>query len=508
MSRFPILVLALGAAISTTVFADIQRLSVDFDYVRSQARELAEKSYRPDDPPRLPRKLRDLSYDQYREIEFRREAALWSGEPPLPFQLQFFHRGGTNLQRVRVFECSPTHVQEIPFEQDFYNYRALGDVGRVRASVGYAGLRVHYPLNRPDVMDELVSFLGASYFRSLAPGQHYGLSARGLALNAALPNQQEEFPNFTTFWVMKPEPGAKELQCFALLDSPSVAGAYSFRIAPGSHTIMTVDVALFWRSAVAHPGWAPLTSMFWYGENTDRPAGAPRPEVHDSDGWWVETAEHGRLWQPLVQADHLRLTEIPTAKLQRFGLLQRDRDFSNYQDLEANYQRRPSAWIEPVGDWGPGRVRLAQLPPEDEYADNVVAYWQPDRAVQPGEETRFAYRLVWGENVPPTDPQLAHVTATRRGRSDDGHTLWWIDFHGAGIEDMQPEAFGAAFETAAGVSVDHHTLKRLPDGRGWRVSANITTDPNATDNAAPWLRCTLKRGPDPISETWSMSWPR
>ncbi|WP_221030598.1 glucan biosynthesis protein [Actomonas aquatica] len=499
MSRFTsflLLSMLATAPASFTWGAGVERLTVDFDYVKSLAAERAANDYKPPEAPRLPRKLRDLDYNDYREIEFRADASLWGGEQALPFQLRFYHRGGANSQRVLLHETSATHVQEIPFREEFFNYRALEDPGRMRSDSGYAGFRVHYALNRPEAMDELVSFLGSSYFRALAPGNIYGLSARGLALDAALPGRAEEFPDFVSFWIRKPTADAESLEWFALLDSPSVAGAYAFTIDPGHETVMTVRVALYWRNAVADPGWAPLTSMFWFGENSDRPANTLRPEVHDSDGLWIETADAGRQWQPLQRVAHARITDIPTSSLRGFGLIQRDRAFANYQDLEAGYHRRPSAWVEPLEDWGPGQLRLSELPTDSEYHDNVVAYWRPDQPVAAGDESHFSYRLIWGDQPPPAS--LAQVTATRHGHDGEGRPMWWVDFAGENLAQLAPSDFGADLQIGGDAEVVHQALEALPDGAGWRVIIVTNARPTAG------LTCTLRQGPDAISETWRL----
>ena len=53
-----------------------------------------------------------------------------------------------------------------------------------------------------------MSLLGASYFRVVGKGQVYGLSARGPAIDTALPSG-EEFPRFREFWVERPKQGDK-----------------------------------------------------------------------------------------------------------------------------------------------------------------------------------------------------------------------------------------------------------------------------------------------------------
>lgn len=483
--------------------ADVERVEVNFDYVKARAEALAQRPYREPDQ-RLPGRLESLGYDEYRTIRFNPNEALWR-EENLPFQLQFFHRGGLFRTGVELHEFSATHVQDIPFLERFFDYSGVGgDLGWLRSSLNYAGFRVHYPLNRPDYHDEVLVFLGASYFRAVAAGQVYGLSARGLALDTGLPGVPEEFPRFTTFWIGKPQPSDTTLRIFALLDSPRVAGAYQFILHPGRVTLLDVQTALYFRDGVKEPGWAPLTSMFWYGENTDRPDGEPRPEVHDSDGLLVQTGDGGTIWRPLHNPRSPFATDFSTSQLQRFGLMQRDRAFANYQDPEAEYHRRPSAWVEPKGDWGSGRVRVVELPADKEYGDNIVALWRPDAPMQPGQPTEFGYRLVFGFDAP-AGQHPGRVVATRTGQlpNEPRGRLFWVDFNGEGLEKLAPDSIGAAVEPAAGVEIRHQTVVRLPQGQGWRVMIQAVVAPEA-ERAE--LRCTLRNGYDPISETWSFAW--
>ncbi|HEX2099188.1 MAG TPA: glucan biosynthesis protein [Candidatus Synoicihabitans sp.] len=483
--------------------ADVERVEVNFDYVQAKAEALAKKPYRPPDR-RLPGRLANLTYDEYRSIRFKPEEALWRDEK-LPFQLQFFHRGGMFHDPVALYEFSPTHAQDIPFLERFFDYSQLGgDLGWLRSSINYAGFRVHYPLNRPEYHDEILVFLGASYFRSLAAGQVYGLSARGLALDSGINGVTEEFPRFSTFWIGKPQLGDTTLRAYALLDSQRVAGAYEFVVNPGRVTLLEVRAVLFYRDAVGDPGWAPLTSMFWYGENTDRPTGEMRPEVHDSDGLILQTADGGTLWRPLHSPNQVLTTDFPTSQLQRFGLLQRDRSFASFEDPEAEYHRRPSAWVEPKGDWGSGRVRLIELPADKEYGDNIVALWRPDAPVAPGVPVEFSYRLVFGFD-PPAGDRPGRVVATRNGAMPGEPTgrIFWIDFEGEGLEKISPDNVGAAVEPSAGLEIKHQGVVRLPNGRGWRAMVQVVAKDKTTRAD---LRCTLRDGYDPVSETWSFAW--
>lgn len=495
--------LVLFCAVTVLAHANVERVEVNFDYVRERAEALAKRPYRQPDS-RLPGRLANLSYDEYRSIRFKPSEALWR-EEKLPFQLQFFHRGGLHRDPVALYEFSPTHAQAIPFLERFFDYSELGGgLGWLRSSLNYAGFRVHHPLNRPDYHDEVMVFLGASYFRSLAAGQVYGLSARGLAIDSGLPGVPEEFPRFTAFWIGKPQPTDTSLRIYALLDGPRVAGAYEFSLNPGRLTAVEVRAMLWFRESVNEPGWAPLTSMFWYGENTDRPDGELRPEVHDSDGLYVQTGDGGVIWRPLHNPRGAFATDVATSQLERFGLLQRDRAFVNYEDPEADYHRRPSAWVEPKGDWGPGRVRLVELPAEKEYGDNIVAFWRPDAPPEPGAPVEFSYRLIFGFD-PPAPELPGRVVATRMGNLPDAEKgrLFWIDFNGEGLEKLDAETVGIAVEPTADVKIRHHTVIRLPGGRGWR--AMIQAVPTAEAERAE-LRCTLRQGYEPVSETWTFAW--
>ena len=199
--------------------------------VRAWARELAQKPYKPPDN-KLPDALKDLTYDRYRMIRFKPDQALWRNEG-LPFQLQFFHRGFYYANRVDIFEVKDGLATPIAYSPDMFTFgdQPVPDVKNL-GNLGFAGFRIHGPINRPDYFDEIGVFLGASYFRAVAKGLTYGLSARGLSLNTADP-KGEEFPNFRSFWVERPAKGANSLVVHALLDSESAAAAYRFTIRPG-----------------------------------------------------------------------------------------------------------------------------------------------------------------------------------------------------------------------------------------------------------------------------------
>lgn len=496
------LCLVVLLAWSCTVAGAIDRVRVDLDYVRGLAEKRAAKPYR-ESRHRLPDWLKDLNYSQYQQIRFSPDEALWADEG-LPFQVQFFHPGGLFQKPVEIFEFTDEHAQEIPFVSNFFSYGPDVEVGRSSRNLGYAGLKVLYPLNRPGHFDELVVFLGASYFRALGRGQVYGLSARGIALDTGL-DGQEEFPGFVSFWLGKPDPETTAITLYALLDGPSLAGAYCFRVTPGESTSIEVQASLFLREEVRALGLAPLTSMFWYGENSRRPGDDYRPEVHDSDGLALRLDSGRWLWRPLNNPPGVEATDLPVEQLDGFGLVQRDRSFDHYQDFMADFHLRPSAWVEPLGDWGSGRVRLVELPTGNEYQDNMVAFWIPDDSPVPGERFDFAYRISWVLDRGLVTP-AGRVVSTRTGHLVDGGLarLFVVDFAGSHLAGLAAdEPVDVVIGVPEGARFLHSEVKKNPDSDTWRVSFGVEAD----EAGSPIdLHCYLSSGFEQLTETWVYRW--
>lgn len=368
-----------GNAPNEPVFAEVIR----------QAKAAAAAPFQPNEST-LPEILRRLDYDSYRKITFRRDQALWhdAGEP---FEVQFFHPGYLFNHPVQMNEVVAGEVRPLSFDTKYFRYPELDSSSlKDDSALGFAGFRVLYPLNQRGKLDEVISFLGSNYFRALGRGQVYGISARGVAINTG-DKVAEEFPDFREFWLCRPAPNEKQMQFFALLDGPSVAGAYRFIVRPGADTVVEVDTHLFFRQPVKTLGLAPLTSMFWRGEKEPRSPNDKRPEIHDSDGVMIGMKE----WHPLRAVTQPATQRFPQPHATAFALLQRDRNPAHYRDREAHYERRPSVRVEPSGDWGAGAVLLFQLPANNEYNDNVVVFWQPQDAPKAGEELTRSYRLHW-----------------------------------------------------------------------------------------------------------------
>lgn len=476
-----------------------------FDDVSQRARQLADAAYQKPDGS-LPVELKNLGYDQYRDIRFKPEMSLWRSEG-LPFEAAFFHRGGFFQEVMKINEINGGTVQDIKFDPGRFDYGANKlDASRLRG-LGFAGFRIHYPINQSGYKDEVLAFLGASYFRALGKYQLYGASARGLAVDTAQ-SSGEEFPRFTELWLERPEQAAKQLTFYALLDSPRVTGAYRFVLTPGKETVLDIKVRLYLRDKIALVGIAPLTSIFLFGENQHFWGEDYRPEVHDSDGLSIHSASGEWIWRPLVNPKHLLVTSFALNNPLGFGLMQRDRTFDHYEDLEAHYQQRPSVWIEPKGKWGNGQVELVEIPVPDETNDNIVAYWVADPPLQPREPRDFEYRMRWQKNVemrPPND----WVVQTRRGRAytknPDGSIGFLVDFDGPALSKLsantKPKSIGSA--DANGQIVENEVYSNDLNG-GWRLSVRV----RRIDAAKPLeMRGQLRGKDNQESEIWSYILP-
>lgn len=449
----------------------------DFEALQRLAAQRASTPYVPQDRA-VPAALARLDYSQYTAIGYRQGSGVWRARDS-KFYLQGFLRGYLFPERMRVNLVERGKTREYLFDAKNFAVDARArptlTLPELPEDFGYSGFRVWYPVNRPDVFDEVVVFQGASYFRMLGKDQAYGLSARGIAVDAATPGRGEEFPAFTEAWVQQPEAGADRLIIYALLDGPSLAGAYEFTVAPGEDTVADVRAALFFRKQPERLGLAPLTSMYWYGESNYRKFVEFRPEVHDSDGVLLWNRDGSRIWRPLQTLTQSLVDVYAADRPVGFGLLQRDRAFASYADLEARYQARPSVWVEPKGDWGPGSLVLWQMPTTNEYADNVVAYWTPATPPQAGEKREFAYRLRWTRREPPGSKRGGEVLATYIKPLYSHRDLfrYLIEFSWDG-ENRGPFAGDRAPEIGIDIGPEGELLERSvkanPYNRSWRLN--------------------------------------
>jgi len=466
-----------------------------FSEVSKLAQNLATETFKP--PQAAPDYLRQLSYDQYRDIRFDVARSLWKDAGR--FQVQFIHPGLYYDRAVALNVLDATGIHNVAFSPKLFNYGSNKFADKIPADLGFAGFRLAYPFYNKVPYNQVIVFAGASYFRAVAKNEVFGLSARGLAIDTGLPSG-EEFPFFKEFWLQRPARDAREMKVFALLDSQSITGAYEFIIRPGERTIVDVKARLFERKKVKELGLAPLTSMFLYGEQKPRPPQDWRPEVHDSDGLLIRSNTGERIWRPVGNPQKLRVSYYPLENPRGFGLLQRDRNFYNYEDLETRHELRPNAWITPVGDWGKGQVKLVEIPSQKEANDNIVAYWISGRSPSAGQGFELAYKISF-QSDEPLDASLGCATAMRIG---DGDKEDWkriiVDFEGARIKSL-PE--GAPVNASIRIGPDgqlmqHHLVKNGVTG-GWRLSFQVKPPKGKPLE----LRALLEKDRNALTETWS-----
>jgi len=473
-----------------------QAMPFDAETARQLARQLASKPFKEQDKS-LPKELQDLDYDAYRTIRFKPDAALWRKDG-LSFQVQFFHRGFIFNDRVEIYEVSEGKSRPIAYSPDMF------DFGKVTppppgADVGFAGFRLHAPINRPDYFDEVGVFLGATYFRAVAKDEIYGLSARGLTIQTADP-RGEEFPAFRKFWIEKPAKHSNSIVVHALLDSKSATAAYRFTIRPGKTTIYDVEMNLYPRVEIAESGIGPNTSMFFFDFNDRVGVDDFRTAVHDSDGLAMRNGRGEEIWRPVTNPRDLQVSVFSNVNPRGFGLLQRERNFAAYEDLESRFEKRPSLWVEPIGDWGEGAIYLVEIPTKEEIHDNIVAFWRPKDVLRAKGEYNFTYRLHWGPGEA-NRSSPARFGKTRVGGGPDGTRRFILDATGDALKVEDVSDIHAVVSSNKG-EIRNLVVQPNDVTGGWRTSFELDTKKETVIE----LRAQLMRQDKPASEVWIYRW--
>ena len=479
-----------------------------FEDVVRRARDLAATPFDGTVPP-LPEPIANLDFDAYRDIRFRPDRALLN-VPGRPFRLQLFHLGFLYNRPVTVNVIRDGVPTPVPYGPQLFDFGRTKVERPLPVNLGFAGFRIHYPVNSPKILDELVAFLGASYYRFLSRGQQYGISARGLSVNVQS-GEPEEFPFFREFWIDVPAQGAERITIFGLLDGAAVAGAYRFEIYPSNETTIEVSATLFPRRQMNAVGLAPLTSMYFSGENERRTGDDFRPELHDTDGLLVHLSSGEWLWRPIRNPGAKTATGFGDTNPRGFGLMQRDRNFESYQDLEAGYQLRPSYWVEPAGNWGEGRIELIEIPTAAEVHDNVVAYWTPRLPYEAGQEVSFGYRikaLDTGDWLHPGGKVVNTFVAPARASGsveagDRTSRRFLVDFAGGDLSYYRadPSILEVVPTVSAGRILATSVVPNDHTG-GFRAAIDVKLEPGQSTD----LRAYLRSGGKALTETWTYRW--
>lgn len=520
--------LALGAALSLPGIspAAAQTKGLDFgpaqafsfEILIARAKALAARPYQPPPTP-APDMLEQIDYDAHGKIRFKPELGLFAAEPKGRFAATFFHLGRYFKKPQRIHAAEGGQAREILYREDYFEMPADSVARKLPGGAGFAGFRFQEPSEAgakgwkgkdlPWQSNDWVAFLGASYFRAIGDEFQYGLSARGIMIDAAIGGKAEEFPDFTHVWLERGQ--GDSVKAYCLLDGPSITGAYSFVMRRGKAVTMEIETQLFIRRDIERLGIAPLTSMFWYSETIKPTAIDWRPEVHDSDGLALWTGTGERIWRPLNNPARIIASSFGDTNPKGFGLLQRDRLFDHYQD-GVFYERRPSLWVEPLSDWGKGAVQLIEIPTDDEIHDNIVSAWVPEKPVKAGDAYRYAYRLHWQGEEPFPSP-LGRCLATRLGNGGQPGTTrpqglrkFMLEFKGGPLERLpfgvKPEAVLSASRGAFSYILTEAVPNDVPGH--WRVQFDLSV----SGGDPVEMRCFLKAGDTVLTESWLYQyWP-
>ena len=471
-----------------------------FAALKARARSMALSVYN-EPVPALPPAIAKLTWDRWESITYRPQRTLWYGED-LFFRVRFDHLGFTMKRPVAIYALEAGSARQILFDPSLFDYGGSGlKPAEIPRNLGFSGFNVLFHTNWAN--DRTV-FQGASYFRAVDGSGQYGMSQRGLAIDTGMP-QPEEFPDFIAFYLEKPAPESTLLTLYALLDSPSVAGADRFVIDIADTLVMDVDLTLYPRRQIERLGIAPGTSMYLVGENDHRVADDWRPQIHDSDGLQMHTGVGEWIWRPLTNPSVLRVNSYLDHNPRGFGLMQRDHRFADYQDDGAWYNRRPGCWVQPKSGWGEGAVMLVEIPTIDETMDNIVAFWNPAEEVVPGRVYEYGYRMYWcREN--PFGPPLAHVRATRDGIGGvvgrPRTQFSWrfvVDFVGGDLPMLTPDAKVVPVISTSSGHVQIVSARPLQPINGWRAMFDLVPGP---DIEPINLRLYLSLGGQALTETW------
>ncbi len=474
-----------------------------FEALKEEARRLVNQPFRPPASPN-PEITSKIDYETWGHITYNTDHALYA-DTKERFPVEFFHLGMFFKKAVRIHAVQNGQAREILYDPVYFNMPEDSVARQLPPGAGFAGFRIQESKDGPLdwKKNDWVAFLGASYFRAIGELRQYGLSARGVALDTWVAGRPEEFPDFTHVYVGPETENGVVLH--ALLEGPHIVGAYRFLMTRGKGVVMDIDCKLFLRGDFVRFGVAPLTSMYWFSETKKPTAIDWRPEVHDSDGLCMWTGGGERLWRPLNNPPHVMASAFSDTNPKGFGLLQRDRNFDHYLD-GVFYDRRPSVWIEPKGDWGKGAIHLIEIPTDDEIHDNIVAVWVPEKPAVAGSDFEFSYRLHWLADEP-YPSSLARCVATRLGNGGQpgkprpkGVRKFMVEFLGGPLESLP---FGVKPEPVLWASrgtFSYIYTEAVFDGvpGHWRAQFDLTVD--GTDPVE--MRLFLKNGDKVLSENW------
>lgn len=497
------------AALPRDVFAQINlsEASTDSqpfseDLLDTFARRRADEPFKAPDK-RVDEALSAITYEQYsRAIVYKDDQAIWRKDDG-PFWLEPYHTAGTIFAfPVELYTVEAGRAARIPYSADAFEFNPPAKRPATPAQSDFAGFRALGQIDKSGAFRDFLSFIGASNFRAIAAGQVFGVSARALAINTGQTGG-EDVPLFRSFWIERPKPIDQSLTIHALLDCQSAVGRYKFIVTPGYDTVIETEAVIYPRRRIPYAGIAPIASRFFFGPGVPPKRRDYRPNVHDSEALYIFNAAGEQIWRPLLNPDRLQFSVFLDKTPKGFGLIQKERSFASFQDLDQHFEKRPSLWIEPLGEWGEGSIDLIELPAPEEINENIVCFWRPKDGLGPGIGHRYRYRMHWCWN-PPVESKKATIQQTRVGETKAGEVAFLVDFANTeACEGCNPASLTANVTGSAG-EVRNVRLAAGPSSGMQRLRFEYV--PAGSDPVD--LRAELIADGKPVSETWIFRWAR
>jgi glucans biosynthesis protein len=466
------------------------------------ARKLAGEPYKASEK-RVDEALANLPFDQYsRAIVYKEDQALWIKDQ-VPFRLKPYHTAGAYYAYpVELFSVEAGQAVKIPYIAQNFEFSSPAKQPATASQSDFAGFHAQAQIDKFGIFRDFLSFVGATNFHAIGSEQVFGVSARALAINTGQPGG-EDFPLFRSFWIERPKPADPHLTVHGLLDSLNAVGRLKFTVTPGYNTIIETEAVIYPRRRIAYAGIAPIASRFFFGPGVPPKRRDYRPRVHDSEALYIINGAGESIWRPLLNPERLQFSVFVDKGPKGFGLIQRERYFASYQDTDLQYEKRPSLWIEPLGDWGEGSIDLIELPAPEEFNENIVCFWRPKDGLGPGIGHRFRYRMHWCWS-PPIENNKAVVTQTRVGETKSGDALFVIDFYTEGCADCKGGSFTPNV-TRSGGQIKNPRVAAMP-AAGAVQRLQFEFAPSGSDPID--LRAQLMMNEKPVSDTWIFRWAR
>lgn len=475
-----------------------------FAWLADRARAAADAPYVPPRKP-VPDIVEQIGYEQHGKMKFRADHALFA-DTSAPYPVTFFPVGKYFPKTVKMHAVEAGKASEVLYEPEYFDMPADSPAARLPEDTGFAGFQLREAKSRPDWRSkDWAAFLGASYFRAIGSLGEYGLSARGIAIDTATP-RPEEFPDFTEFYIEPAVAEGRPVKVYALLDGPSISGAYEFTLHRADGVVIDVEARLFARKDIAQLGVCPMTSMYWFSNYDKSYQLEWRNGAHDSDGLALWTGAGERIWRPLVNPPGPSTSAFVDENPRGFGLMQRDRDPEHFLDRWLNYERRPSLWIEPQGNWGRGAFHLVEFPTDHEDFDNIGCFWVPSEPVKAGQNLVYRYRMHWNADEPNPPASIARPITTRIGRGGFPNTRsnppeikrLVIEFAGGTLANFPKDRKPEAVITPSRGEISAIFLETTTWNKAWRMQFDIkAAGPEPVD-----IRAYLRDGDKALTETW------